>query len=104
MSNFVKLEDGSYAEVDSVGYVSGYVVDASKEFGVPVRVEVPPTPPPPETCAAQTTESACKTLGCYWYDGVCHSKAKTEIPWTYIAIAVGGVITVIGILLAIRRR
>lgn len=140
MNNFIKLADGSYADMGSFSYISGNVVDDTKDFGIiatipPTPPPVPPvTPPPPETCASQTTEPsclalgcfwydgachseqqpakcelqitepACKSLGCFWYDGKCHSKAKAEIPWTMIAIAVGGVITVIGLLLALRKR
>ena len=53
--------------------------------------------PPTIICEDIGTESECIGAGCYWYDGACHGKPKSEfeVPWTMIAL--GGAVVVAGI-------
>jgi len=98
--NFVKQQDGSYAEVGSISSIAGKVVDDTEDIGIPVSGV------PPVKCEDYLTESECVAAGCYWYDDACHSKPEVppvELPWLPILIAVGGVIAVIGVIFAIKR-
>lgn len=127
---FVKQSDGSYIEDgDMASVVSGKVTDDTKDFGVPAS-GVPPPPvcedyhtesecvaagcywydgschgmPPDVVCSDYTTESTCVAAGCQWVDGVCRGFIpEYEPPWAVILAAVGGVITLFGVVLAIRR-
>ena len=127
MSNFIKQADGSYS---NVGNISAKVVDDTKDFGVPAS-EVPPvfcedlmsesdclaqgcywyegschSIPPGVVCTDYTSESTCTAAGCYWYDGVCHGIPKPEefeIPWAIVLAAVGGVISIVGAVVLLKR-